>query len=139
MTEHSNFQLMAARDRAARGNSTAVHNVSHVVARHKTAAVSRAAKRESSSGWQRVQRRDLDSSAADIAAHAHGSESIWTNASLAAVPTAALLNTSRGKEAWQELILSWSWCRPDRITGTKCVGGEYLDIIGSDIRMENTV
>ena len=132
MTEHSNFPLRAARNRAARGNGTAVHNAPHVAVQHTTAAASRAAVWESSSGWQRVQYRDLDSSAADTVAHARGSTSFWTNASLAAVPTAALLNTARGKEAWQELALSWSWCRPDRITGTKCVGGEYLDIIGSD-------
>jgi hypothetical protein len=76
MTEHGNFQLRAAPDTTARGNSTAVDNASHVVARHKTAATSRAAMCESCSGWQRFQRLDPDSSAADIAAHAHGNKSI---------------------------------------------------------------
>ena len=41
MTQQSNVRLRAARDGAARVNSTTVHNVSHPAARHKTAAASR--------------------------------------------------------------------------------------------------
>jgi len=45
-------------------------------------------------GWQRLQRHDLDSSAAEIVAYSRGNTSIWTNA-----PLAALLETARGKGA----------------------------------------
>jgi hypothetical protein len=41
MTQHSNLPLRAARDRAARGNSTTLHIVSYLAARHHTAAASR--------------------------------------------------------------------------------------------------
>ena len=49
MTQHSNVSLKAARATAARGNGATVHNTSHLAAWHK-------------------QRRDLDSSAVEIAA-----------------------------------------------------------------------
>jgi len=37
MTQYSNFSLRGTRDRAASGNGTAVHNASHLAARHTTA------------------------------------------------------------------------------------------------------
>jgi len=37
MTQHSNFPVRAARDIAARGKGTTVHNVSRLAVRHKTA------------------------------------------------------------------------------------------------------
>jgi len=45
MTQHSNFPFTAARDRAARGKGTTVHNVSRLAARHKTAAATSASLR----------------------------------------------------------------------------------------------
>ena len=92
MTQYSNFPLRAMRDTADRPNGGFVQNASLPAARHKRAAASRAD--PFPRGWQS---RDLDSSAADIAAHARRNRSICTNVSLAALPTAALLKAARGK------------------------------------------
>jgi len=43
MTQHSNFPVTAARDSAARGKGTTVHNASRLAVLHKTAAGTRAA------------------------------------------------------------------------------------------------
>jgi hypothetical protein len=51
-----------------------------------------------SRGWRR---HELDSSAAEIAAHAHRNTSIWTNASLA-----ALLKSTRGKSTQDGIQLN---------------------------------
>ena len=56
MTHSSDFQLRAARDRAARGSGTSIpsiHNAPHLAARHKTAAASRGDDADRR-GWQRL-------------------------------------------------------------------------------------
>ena len=53
ITHSSDFPLRAARDRAARGNGTSIHNAPHLAARHKTAAASRGDDADRR-GWQRL-------------------------------------------------------------------------------------
>ena len=97
MTQYNNFPLTAARDTAACGNDTTVHNASHIATRRGAAAGNR---------WSpRLGSFSSDSSAADTAAYSCGNAFFWTIASLAALHAALLVKTARGKGALDCMII----------------------------------
>ena len=102
MTQHGNFTLRAARDRAARGNGTTVHNSSRLAARHKTAAAGHG-DNAGSRGWQHYLRRDRNGSAAEILAHPRGNTSILNQ------------SITRSAGAWSSAGKIRSWKRSLRM------------------------